>query len=341
MTRLLLAGCDSRVLLSHVALVGLGAILEEAGAGPRLGWTAGMAPTPVLHGCPPEQVAAAVRAHAVRHADPDSWVGRTLMDRRKHRGLMSPRLATLAIPDGWRELEEGRHEAIDVLTAHRAELDLRMLGALGRPAYWRMYQRQRRQDDGASRWEMQPRNQGSEFVGTRLRPLALAVAARSDAQVRDGLIGAEVVDEVGGDRPDSRTPTGLSAPGPTDNALAWCALWGFSQFPLGLRAGHTAGTSGHVGPAVAGAFYTLTWRGTWRMARLRSMLASRQARDVADSQTANRADAHPALSNRPAQNWLADRGVTAVLCFPVTRHGSDSAPERRAGLAAICRLDVP
>jgi CRISPR-associated protein Csb3 len=345
MTRLVLAGSDSRVLLSHLALYGLGAILEEAGATPRLGWTSGMDPRPAVHdaGSTPAEVAVAVRAHAARRAEPGAWVSRTLPDKGKRRGLMSPRLTTLSIPEGWRDLEERRNDTIDEVTAQRAELDLRMLGALGRPAYWRMYQRQRRQDDGASRWEMQPRNQGSEFVGTRLSPLAQAVAARSDVQVLDGLTGAAPIDEVGHGKADSRTPTGLAAPGPTDNALAWCALWGLSQFPLALRVWHTAITSGHVGSAGAGWFHTLTWRGGWRMARLRSMLASQQSRQVAESQVLDRSDDRPvagALGDGAARSWLAARGVTAVLCFPVSRHGSDSAPERRAGLAKICLLGV-
>ncbi|MGH3814780.1 MAG: hypothetical protein ACRDUV_20435, partial [Pseudonocardiaceae bacterium] len=338
-----LAGSDSRVLLSHLALFGLGAILEEAGADPRLGWTGGMAPRPVVvsAACTPLQVAAAVRAHAARCAEPGAWVRRTLPDKDKLRGLMSPRLTTLAIPEGWRDLEEGRTDTIDDVTARRAELDLRMLGALGRPAYWRVHQRQRRQDDGASRWEMQARNQGSEFVGTKLAPLAHAVAVRSEDEVLGGLSGAAPIDEINRGKADSRTPTGLAAPGPTDNSLAWCALWGLSQLPLALRVRRAAITSGHVGPSTAGWFHTLTWNGDWRMARLRSMLASRQAREVAKSHVLDRGDARAAvgeLGDEAARSWLAARGVTAVLCFPVSRHGSDSAPERRAGLANICRL---
>lgn len=346
MTRFVMAGSDSRVLLSHAALVGLGAILEDAGANPRLGWTKGMAPNPVVYGCPPEQVAATVRTHAARHAEPESWVSLRLPDDKGElRGLMSPRVTTLAIPAGWREWDKRRNATIDAVTAGRAELDLRMLGALGRPAYWRMYQRQRRQDEGASRWEMQPRNRGSEFVGTRLSPLAHSVAARSDGDVLGGLTGAAPIDEVGHGRPDSRTATGLAAPGPTDNALAWCALWGLSQFPLALRVRHPAVTSGHVGSPTSGSFYTLTWQGGWRMARLRTMLASLQARKIAESHDAESHDAdwgeaRAALGDDAARSWLAARGVTAVLCFPVGKHGSDKAPERRTGLATICRLGV-
>ncbi|MGH3932535.1 MAG: hypothetical protein ACRDTF_21460, partial [Pseudonocardiaceae bacterium] len=240
----------------------------------------------------------------------------------------------------WHTLEKGRNDTIDEITARRAELDLRMLGALGRPAYWRMYERERQQDEGASRWEMQPRNQGSEFVGNRLAPLARAVAARSDEQVLDGLTGAALIDEIGHGKADSRTPTGLAAPGPTDNALAWCALWGISQLPLALRVRQAAITSGHVGKIGAGWFYTLIWTRAWRMARLRSMLASRQAREVAELHVLPRSAGRVVdrLGDKAARSWMSARGVTAVLCFPVSRYGSDNAPERRAGLADICRL---
>lgn len=345
MIRFVLAGSDCRVLMSHLALFGLGAILTEAGGSPRLGWTGGMEPRPALIGatCTPAEVAATVRAHAARCAEAGAWVNRTLPGRGTLRGLMSPRLTTLAIPEGWADLEERRDDTIDELTTRRAELDLRMLGALGRPAYWRMYQRKRRQDDGASRWEMQPRNSGAEFIGARLAPLAQAVTARSDRKVLDGLTGEVSIDEVGEGKSDSRTPTGLAAPGPTDNALAWCALWGFSQFPLALRVRTTAITSGHIGSSSAGWFHTLIWNNAWRMARLRSMLASQQARKVAESYVSDHSDARSAaeeLSDEAARQWLAARGVRAVLCFPVSLHGSDKAPERRAGLAKIHRLNV-
>lgn len=92
---------------------------------------------------------------------------------------------------------------------------------------------------------MQPRNQGSEFVGTRLRKLAATVAQRDTAKILAGLTGQSVDDELGENSPGSRTATGLASPGPADNALAWCALWGISQFPFAMRINDTAETSGH------------------------------------------------------------------------------------------------
>jgi CRISPR-associated protein Csb3 len=61
-----------------------------------------------------------------------------------------------------------------------------MIGALGEPAYWPT---DRNADAGASRWEMKTRNQGAEFVGNRLVPLAQAVAARTIEQTLTGLTG--------------------------------------------------------------------------------------------------------------------------------------------------------
>lgn len=93
---------------------------------------------------------------------------------------MSPRLATVPDKASWRDLQAARHRELDELTTSAKVTDLRFLAALGEPCYW---SRNRKgdplQDDGASRWEMQPRNQGSEFVGSRLRKLAIAVVGRA------------------------------------------------------------------------------------------------------------------------------------------------------------------
>ncbi len=142
----------------------------------------------------------------------------------------------------WQLVQQSRWEVLDELTtAGHHWLDLRFLAALGEPCYWSFNRKgDALQDDGASRLEMQPRNQGSEFVGTRLRKLAATVAQRDAAKILAGLTGQSVDDELGDNTPGSRTATGLASPGPTDNALAWCALWGISQFPLAMRINGTA-----------------------------------------------------------------------------------------------------
>jgi CRISPR-associated protein Csb3 len=346
MTDFVLSAAESTTMLSHMALYGLAAIAEEGGLEEvRLSWTGGMTPRPVLSApqASPEKIGEIVRRHAARHDTPASWPSRQLSEA-EQRALMSPRISVIQTGEGWRSLQGRRHDVLDQLTDARALLDLRLLAALGEPSYWRKNrQGQRLQDDGASRLEMQPRNQGSEFVGNRLRPLAAAVAARTASEVSDGLLGRTVRDEIGKDQPTSRTPTGFASPGPTDNALAWCALWGISQFPIAQRANGFATATGHIGRGTAGYFYVPVWDGRWRTARHRTIVASGQLSRFAATGLAEndlgRASDDDAAQCEAARQWLARRGVTAAVRFPVHRFGSDSAPERRAMLGEFLKTD--
>lgn len=340
MTDLVLGGCGPRVLLSHLALYGLGAILDAVGADVRIGWTEGSDPRPFLGAqhLGTGEIASLVQRHAQAAATPDSWLHRDVTLNGSPRGLMSPRLTPFADATVWESVQAQRHAVLDTLTTARAWLDLRMLAALGEPAYWsRNRKNEPLQDDGASRLEMQPRNQGSEFVGSRLRKLALAVANRDPAAIASGLTGEAVRDEVGADRSDSRTATGLAAPGPTDNALAWCALWGIAQFPIamrvagpGARSPGTAMTTGHLGRSRNEWFYVPIWQGPWRTARLRTVLAGGAARTAAGQGLELRAGPPGPADVAAASAWLLARGVQGLVRFPIERFGSDSAPERRA-----------
>ncbi|MEV4830541.1 hypothetical protein AB0K25_19740 [Micromonospora sp. NPDC049257] len=344
MTDFVLASADPKTMLSHLALCGLAAIVEDGGMeGVRLSWTAGMTPRPVLSApqASPETIGEIVRRHATRHSTPESWPSRQLSEG-EQRALMSPRISVITTGAGWQSLQRRRLDVLDQLTDARALLDLRLIAALGEPSYWRRNRKgDRLQDDGASRLEMQPRNQGSEFVGNRLRPLAAAVAARTATEVSDGLIGRSVRDETGKDKSTSRTPTGFAAPGPTDNALAWCALWGISQFPIAHRTHEFAQTSGHLGRSTAGHFYVPVWDGRWRTARHRTIVASAQLAQFAATGLSPDAAGRASVDDPPpgdaARRWLASRGVTAVVRFPVHRFGSDSAPERRAMLGELLK----
>lgn len=343
MTTLTIAGADVRTLFSHLALYGLAAIVEDAGAvSARLRWTPGMQPRPCLDTDTTDldELARIVHDHARRHTAHTDWVTEDLELGGKPRGLMSPRISVIGDDVGtWQTLQQARHTVVDDLTTGRALLDLRLLNALGEPAYWaRKREGDWLQDNGASRLEMQPRNQGSEFVGSRLRKLAHAVATRDHDQIRAGLTGERATDEIGKDAPDSRTPTGLANPGPTDNALAWCALWGISQFPQAPRVGSdnppAAATTGHLGRTREEWFYTPVWTTAWTTARLRTILASRQLQTAATAALPPRwTAAEPQIA--AARAWLAARGVIGVVRFPIARFGSDNAPERRAMRADI------
>lgn len=332
MTTTELGSSDVKVMLWHMALLGLAAITEDAGMDVRVSWTYGMTPRAKISaaGATATDLARAVLAHARQRAD-GSWVQRDVELRGAARGLMSPRLAVFVNDNDTRtRIQQLRHDVIDTLTDEQWLLDLRLLGALGEPCYWsRNRNNEPQQDDGASRLEMQPRNQGSEFVGSRLRKLAEAVAARDLPDVLAGLTGELLRDEAGKDSTSSRTATGFANPGPTDNTVAWCALWGISQLPTVPRVNTTAITSGHLGRTRREWFYLPYWTDPWRPARLRSILAAARLRTAAREHLDDARETPELLA---ARSWLYARGVRGVVVFPIERFGSDNAPERRAML---------
>lgn len=329
MTGLVLAQSAPQLMLSHMALFGLASILEAHGAADvTITWTGGANPRPRVdgHDLDDHAVAAAVHTHARAHAEnPQSWVQRDLA-MGKPRALMSPRQTPPADPQQWQQLQTSRHVALDELTGQRSWLDLRFLAALGEPSYWTPYP-----DDGASRLEMQPRNTGAEFVKTRLRKLADHVAKRTVHHVRSGLTGETLVDECGSGKADSQTSTGFAGIGPTDNALAWCALWGISAFPLAMRVatgnrfGRPAVSSGHADHRRAEYFFVPFWNVGWRPARLRSVIAAR-ALAVAAMAGQGPSDEPTAA----ARTWLRTRDVRGIVRFPVGQPLSGKTRERRA-----------
>jgi CRISPR-associated protein Csb3 len=331
MTTFTLHGAEDLVLLHHLAAYGLADILDTASlvTDLRLTWQAGR---PVVSGTglAPAIVEDAVRAHL---AGRRTWVEEASGPDR--RGVMSPRLTGMKADQAWQDHQHARESVLDTLTAAHAWPDLRYLAALGEPAYWRFNPRgERLPDDGASRLEMQPRNRGSEFVGNRLRPLVEKLLDRQPGQIAAGIAGDSVLDELGG-KPDSVSATGLTTPGPVDNALVWCALWGIGQLPLALRTERPAVTTGHLGRPRAEHFYAPVWEMPWRPARLRTILASAQLRDAADQLLHDAGTSAPAATAvtttaATAAVWLRARGVIGIVRFPVGRFGSDNAPERRA-----------
>ena len=320
---------DQRVLLTHAALYGLVTILEDAGIEDLLvAWKGGAAELAAPH-LDAETVDDAVRRHAAEHATADSWMTRTVEVDGTVRGRMSPRLSTFKSQRTWRHVQAERHDVLDELTASRAWLDLELLDALGEPCYWsRNRKGETLQDDGASRFEMQPRNRGSEIVTNRLRPLATFVANRAPGRTASGLTGALLVDDLGKDSPDSSTATGLRMPGPVDSAVAWCAMWGISALARAPRVNAPAATSGHLGRSRREWFYAPVWSVPWRPARLRTVLASRQ---LAIAATDGLAPLSPGAAQiGSAGAWLRARGLRGIIRFPIERFGSDNAPERRA-----------
>lgn len=343
MTTLTVAG-EVTSALTHFAQFGLAAIVEaESDGRVTVGWTDTPRPRAFVD-CPGLDEAAIARiisAHAGRLADPDSWLNATVdHGGRAGTAAFSPRIKLAASPPEWRELQRTRQEHLDALFDAERDGDLRLIGALGEPAYWREANNgDLRPDHGASRWEMKTRNKGEEFVGNRLLPLAKVVAARSVDDVLAGIIGSSRRDELGKDKQDSRTSTGFTTPGPTESVLAWCALWGISAFPLTHRVTDLSVTPGAFPPGALHTryMYLPVAVGGVTLARLRSLVVSEQLAVVGTAGLDEDAENEgiTALTVAAASKWLFARRVVAVARFAVDKKGSASAPERQVLSGAL------
>jgi CRISPR-associated protein Csb3 len=324
---------DEASAFDHLAGYGVAAILDAYDPGRvRLGWTDELEPRLRLFGTDWDTIARVVHAHASAHTAEDSWVQADRTNSGSLSGLFSPRVKAMSGPEA-RAWHADRDSALDHITGQWAPLDYAMVGALGMPSYWSYERGEPRPDYGASRWEMKTRNRGEDFVANRLRLLARAVAARTPEQVAHGLEGTACADEVGKGGADSRTPTGLTAPQPVDNARAWCALWGISLLPVSPSVVGASQTAGHVGHHSQGYLYLPLMTGRWPLALLRCVLRSAQLRAVTTVGITPRE-----LSGAPVSDaervaawlWLGARGVPAVVRFPVFKSPNKSAPEKWA-----------
>lgn len=329
---MILGGSITSALTSFAGL-GLALILERDGAEcVRLGWTDANEPRMVVSAeeYDDEAIAAAVHRHAIVGAAPNSWMQADLAEApwNGRNAVFSPRVKTATTEKQWHALQLDRHRGIDRETEDRGhEIDVELIGALGEPAYWRHVGKSPRPDEGANRWEMKTRNRGEDFVRNRLRQLAKIVAARDASLIRSGLTGEKLVDEAYKNKrsDDSRTATGLTAPRFTDSALAWCALWGISSFPVIHRLAGPSVTAGAVPigrfapeklilPVLVGAYSLERWRAL--------ILSEELSQAEADADVAVR-------------GWLASHGVRAVVSFRLHISDNKSAPEHSLGAGRV------
>lgn len=324
MTHIDVAGSIHRPL-THMALFGLAAILDDAGLPDvRICFTDEVTPRAriTVSDDEPDVIGRAVLDHARARAD-NSWVVATMThEGDAGKGVMSPRLKPPNSPESWSMLQSQRQAQLTRLTDRRLTLDMRMVGGLGEPAYWRCTERSVEPDQGASRWEMKTRNRGEEFVANRLAPLARVLSARTSELVLEGLTGAAINDYTG--KANSRLATGFAPPGPVDVALVWCALWGLADLPVvhdGTNRSRTPGAQrwDRVHPHI---MVLPVFTAPTSSARLRAVLRSAELDRLAISM----AEDVPTAASSP---WLAEHGVRALARFDVNVVGSKSAPERR------------
>jgi len=338
----MILGGEITSALTTFAGLGLALILEGDGAEHvRLGWTDAAEPRMIVtaDGYDDADIAVAVHEHAAAAVAPGSWVQADLESEpwvdKKGRwvaAVMSPRISR---PDQgkeckWGYLQRRRHFVIDRCREDGSKWgDLELMGGLGEPSYWWS-----KVDGGASRWEMKTRQNYQNFVHDRLRGLAEIVATRDGESVRSGLVGEAVIDEAYAKESSekSRTATGLTSPRFTDSALAWCALWGLSSFPVIHRLTGASVTAG----AVPIDEFTPTHLvlpvlvGPHSLGRWRAMVVSEQVIHAMEK-------AESAVAARPARAWLVAHGARAILTFRVNVSDNDKAPERSLGVG---RLEV-
>lgn len=328
MTTLAMPG-SVRTALSHFAMAGLAAILDEDGiCRSRFHWTDELQPHAKLDvELSLEQVATRVHEHAQRHTTTSSWLSQRIVGgRRDGAGLFTARAKDPETAE-WPSVQSQRTSARRGLSLTR--LDEQLLTALGEPAWWLTDIQGRSTDDGASRWEMKTRNQGQEFIEHRFSPLANVVAGRDTQEVLAGLTGNSVVDELGKGAPDSRTGTGLTTPGPVDSVIAWCALWGLHAVPTVHRLTGVSQTA-CVWPRVgvhpeAAVLPVFTMPVSVR--RFAEILGSQQL-DTTAFGAGPSGEGNP-LQVEAARSWLAAQGIRALVRFPILKTGSSNAPERQ------------
>lgn len=335
MTEVVVTG-SIRSTVTHFAAHGLAEILVDAGVdGVAWGWRDGADPSAIVHAdCSREELGEAVLRHASERASDSSWVQAKF----EHgplagiRGVLSPRVRNPAGSSEWQHLEQDRRNAID---GAPGALDQRFIAALGRPSYWTEQRGSITADSGASRWDMKTRNQGEQFVGHRLAPLAQVMAQRSVNAILDGLAGVQIVDEENdrkrkSSKGPSQTATGLAPVGAVDSALAWCALWGLSATSVawrGVVAPSTALAPWHrVHPTTAA---LPVFDAVVTPARFRHVLRSHAWSQVVDS-FASAADG-AALTQQSHADWLRMRGVRYCVWFPVLTEQGVKVPARHIG----------
>lgn len=342
-------GGDITSALTSFAGLGLALILEGNGAQRvRLGWTdeAGPRLEVIAEGYDDQAIAAVVHRHAQVAAAPASWLQVDLEGEPWNgtSAVFSPRVAAPSAMDSqrrspsdaevlmrWRRLQAARQAGIDdVLESSADRISWQLMGALGEPAYWRFTgagQKDPRPDEGASRWEMKTRNRGENFVHHRLRRLAQIVSDRTPEEVRTGLCGQTLIDEAYKRKRsgDSRTATGLTGPRFTDSALAWCALWGISSFPVIHRLRLPSVTAGGVpvGQFTPERLVLPVIVGRISLERWRALLVSQQIVAAGDPR------------ERGSRAWLHSHGVRALASFPLHVSDNSNAPERSLGSGRI------
>lgn len=356
---------DIHLALSHFALLGTAAVLEEIYPGQvRVHWKSPSTAFIAVTGqnITQDELASHLHKHALKHSAENSWVQTThnhgIARGNRTVGLFSPRITVAGERADWQSLQQARCASLHALLAQKQWLSLAFIQALGEPAYWYANAQGKLEPDrGASGWEMKTRNRGEEFVQHRLAPLAREVSSREPTEVLAGVLGEYSNDEIGQNKTDSRAPTGFTPPRATDNALAWFALWGIALFPIVHRAtpnlhkqrqhGAASITTGQLRDRKISGLSSLrrAWIGLpcftrpTRLSTVKSVLLSgalaRFTHSVVD------AEARAPTSVRADARFLRTKGVTNLTILQQEATDNPNAPELWISRGRIIPVDSP
>lgn len=332
-----LAG-DVSSALSHFALAGLAQVARKISRRPvYISWTKRAVSTPqlIVDDVTLEDIAAELINVASTWSG--GWTSVTHTYGAGEFSPFSPRFKPIDVakhPEDWQSHQAARKEAMDKLGVENDYLALRLIHGLGEAAYWRFDKKNPRPDHGASRWEMKTRNKGQEFIKDRFQLLAKEVAGWEMQRVVDGLTGRALQDVIGKNSETSRSSSGFTPPGPTDNALALAAILGISVFPVFHRM-HKISITPCAFPdtKLHPDFMVLPVPLTpITVERYENIIVSGSlAKIVAENGAARgrpRADSNADSDNGDAHEQLKVLGVPACAIFKVNLGGSSSAPER-------------
>jgi CRISPR-associated protein Csb3 len=343
-------------LLTHCALWGTASILANdlGSSRVRAGWIDPDHPEVLVNpqavididGASPEEAATIIRDLALMVSSSQHWAAQARWTDKKGQHTVSLLTSRTGLPETkeltgqsaawWQTVQDQRSAEVAELSA----LEQDMVRGLGTRSWWLSEAKGIRPDLGASPWEMKTRNRGEEFLAHRFLPLAHEIAGWEPDTILTGLSGQTCNDVLGGNKPDSRTATGLAQPGPCDNALAWCALWALTAMQPVHQTQRLA-PGGRRLAAPEPSPYTGRVQGKYMTTKTETLVVAvpnglvspaawgRIQRSAPLTRALKRIDTDP-IAAEEARARLRTQRLLAAVSFPISRSDNPSAPERRA-----------
>jgi len=242
-------------LFSHMELLGLARILEQSDTvkGPvLLGWESPETMTidTADGNLDSTLLAVSVRQFIELTASQREILGQEIQISGKLHSPLSPRVAHAFTPEEWTEYFRCRQHIVDRIEPENP-LMASLVGCLGSPSYWTRLtgtKEEQKVDQGASRWEMAPRNSGSEFFRSKYEKLLGYIESLEVQEIIDRILRKYLKNNG-----ENENACGLRPTAPADSLLSWICYQGISCFPTrpiaSGRSGRDSASTGVLEPA--------------------------------------------------------------------------------------------